>query len=133
MFKVSTKSQYGLRAMVYLAKNRSKVSPISEISKKEGISFDYLEKIISKLEKAELVQSKKGIKGGYVLGKPSSKIKIREIIQALEGNTALVKCVSGNRSACLMSKKCCARSLWKKLQDSLNLTLSSVTLADLIK
>ena len=46
MFKISTKSQYGLRAMTYLAKCKKKICPLREISNGEGISFDYLEKII---------------------------------------------------------------------------------------
>ena len=59
--RFSTKSQYGLRALVLLAKNQ-KVLSLKEISQKEGIPFDYLEKIFSKLKKAKIVGAKKGIK-----------------------------------------------------------------------
>lgn len=131
MFKISTKSQYGLRAMVYLAKCRKEVCPLKFISKEEGISFDYLEKIISKLEKAGLVSAKKGAQGGYFLIKKPSKIRISEILNSLEDNKGLVKCTS--KGKCPMSSKCLAKSFWFKIQKTLDSALSSITLADLIK
>lgn len=131
MFNISTKSQYGLRAMTYLAQQKT-IAPLSKISKAEGISFDYLEKIVSKLEKAGLIKSKKGIQGGYVLSKKASSIKIGEIISALE-DKHLVKCVGGKGHSCPREKGCFAKPLWEKLYKSLNNTLNSITLSDLIK
>jgi Rrf2 family protein len=122
--------------MAYLACSQNKPCPLREISKKEGISFDYLEKIISKLEKAGLLCAKKGVQGGYFLGRKPSKIKIGEIIRALEGNAGLVKCIAKNkkeRYCCPRERKCLTKSFWKKIQDSLNFALNSITLADLVK
>jgi Rrf2 family protein len=134
--RISTKSQYGLRAMAYLASvfKKDEVHPLREIAEKEGISFSYLEKILLKLEKAGLVKTKRGARGGYSLGKSPKKIKVGEIIRALEENTSLVKCVvSGGRSSCPRESKCLAKSFWKKIQRSIDSTLDSITLADLIK
>jgi len=136
MFKISTKSQYGLRAMVYLARFQDKICPLRVISKKEGISFDYLEKIILKLEKTGLIKAKKGSQGGYFLGREPSKIKIGEIIRTLEGNAGLVKCITlgkGGKYHCPKERECLTKNFWKKIQDSLNSALNSITLADLIK
>ena len=134
MFRVSTKSQYGLRAMVYLAKCKNRICPLIEISKKEGLSLDYLEKIISKLKKAGLVKSKKGIYGGYFLAQNSEKIKISKIITALEGKGGLVKCIIKEKKYCCpLEKKCLTKSFWQKIQNSIDKTLNSITLADLIK
>ena len=134
--KISTKSQYGLRALVCLAKFPDKVCPLKAISEAEGISFDYLEKIFAKLGKAGLLKSKRGVGGGYFLAKKPKEIKIGEIITALEGSTAPVKCLLDHRKKkyrCPKEKKCQTKKLWKKIQDSLNFTLNSITLADLIK
>jgi len=131
--KISTKSQYGLRAMVYLAKFKGRFCPLRIISKNEDISFDYLEKIISKLEKAGLVKAKKGVQGGYFLARPPAKIKLEEILKALEGEIALVKCIAKKEGyICPREKKCLTKNFWKKIQDSLNSVLDSLTLADLI-
>jgi len=130
MLKISTKSQYGLRAMVYLAKCRGQMCSLKIISEKEGISFDYLEKILSKLEKSGLIRSRKGVCGGYFLGRKPSRIKIGEIINVLEGEIVLVKCMN---SLCPKGKKCLTKKFWKKLQDVLCKALNSVTLGELIK
>jgi Rrf2 family protein len=132
MLRISTKSQYGLRAMVYLARYRDKVCPLKLISKKEKISFDYLEKIISKLEKSGLIKSKKGSQGGYFLAKNPKKIKINQIIRTLEGEKNLVKCLSKNYR-CPLAKRCLTKNFWQKIQKSLEKTLNSITLADLVK
>ena len=143
--KISAKSQYGLRAMVYLAGCKKEICPLKLISEEEGISFDYLEKIISKLEKAGLIKAKKGVQGGYFLAKKPSKIKIGEVIRALEGEIHLVKCLpliipkgfvrdtaKSVEHICPREKKCLAKNFWKKLQRSMNYILDSITLADLI-
>jgi Rrf2 family protein len=135
MLKISTKSQYGLRAMAYLAKCRDKICPLKIISGKEGISFDYLEKIISKLEKTGLIKAKKGVQGGYFLAKSPKRIKIGEIIRALEGDTVLVKCIAPIRKRgyrCPRERKCLTKNFWQKIQKTLNSALNSITLADLI-
>lgn len=130
--RISTRSQYGLRAMIFLGK-ANKICPLKEISKKEGISFDYLEKIISKLEKARLVEAKKGVQGGYFLTQKPAKIKIGKVIRALEGEINLVKCIGKKEKyLCPREKKCSTKNFWKKIQDTLNSALDSLTLADLI-
>lgn len=124
--KISKKSQYGLRALVYLAKIK-KLSPLKEISKKERIPFDYLEKILSELERAGLVRAKKGVQGGYFLTKEPEKTTVGEVVRVLE-STVPVSCVG-----CQMARICSTKSVWQKVQDSLDSTLDSVTLKDLIK
>ena len=116
--------------MIFLAKNKEKISSLSDISKKEGISFNFLEKIISRLKKSGLVKAKKGFGGGYFLAKKPKNIKIGQIIEILEGKNNLVKCL---QYFCPRSKKCSAKIFWRKLNKAINSTLNSMTLADLIK
>lgn len=127
--RVSKKAQYGLRAMVYLAKHSSEkeVCSIKEISEKEKIPFDFLEKIISELQEAGLVEAKKGVQGGYFLICPPEKITAGEVVRVLE-STVPVSCLG-----CQMARVCATKDVWEKVQDSLDSTLDSMTLADLIK
>ena len=115
--------------MVYLAKNANskKPCPLKEISKKENIPFDFLEKIFLELEKAGLIKAKKGVQGGYFLAKNPKKITAGKIVRTLEGIVP-VSCVG-----CQMARICSAKSVWEKVQDSLDSTLNSVTLVDLTK
>lgn len=130
MIKISKKSQYGLRAMVLLAKKyKSKqVCSTKLISDKEGIPFDFLEKIITRMEKANLVKGKKGVLGGYILSRSPSKISAKDIVSALEDNKKAVDC-----SLCGRSKQCLTKNVWGKIDHSFNKTLKSITLQDLIK
>jgi Rrf2 family protein len=125
--QISKKSQYGLRAMVYLAKkNRKEFFSLKDISEKESIPFDFLEKIMSELEKQKLVKAKKGIQGGYVLAKSAGKITARDIVETLENTTAV------NCSFCGKSRKCLTKNVWRKIDDSISKTLKAITLKSLI-
>lgn len=133
--QISKKSQYGLRAMVYLAKTAKKSgkmpvapAPLKDISASEEVPFDFLEKIISELEKAGLVIGKKGSGGGYILKGNAKKITVADIVAILEKTTTPVNC-----SFCGRSKKCAAKNVWRKVEVAINKTLKAITLADLIK
>ena len=130
----TTKAGYGLRAMVQLAKNYSKEPySLSKISKLEGISLAYLERLMAALKKKGLVRSIKGAKGGYILAKSPSKITVLEVVEALEGSTASFYCVGKkNRKACCPSK-CATKDVWFRLQGAIDKTLKEVSLRDLIK
>jgi Rrf2 family protein len=137
--KISKRTQYGLRAMVCLAQafqNKEKICSLKEISEKENISFDYLEKIVSQLEKKGFIESKRGAKGGYFLKQPPKKIKVGEIVKTLEGTMAPVRCVAvekKERYNCPRKRSCKTLNVWRKIQNVLDSTLNSITLADLIK
>lgn len=127
--KISKRTQYGLRAIIFLARHPKKIFSLSEISKKEKISKDFLEKILSKLAKRGFIKAKKGIQGGYFLFKKPQQIKVIKIIEALEGSFDFVKCLQG---VCPFSKNCCAKKFWQKFQRSLKQSMSKITLADLL-
>lgn len=127
--KISKKCQYGLRALILLAKNPKRKLSISEISNREKIPADFLEKILSQLVKKKIVKAKKGIKGGYFLSKEPSKIKIIKIIEALEGEVNLVDCL---KNFCPLSFQCCAKKFWKRLQRSIKEVLAKTSLAQII-
>ena len=83
--KISKKTQYGLRAMIFLARGKGKVFSLKEISEKEKIPYDFLEKIILRLKNAGFLKAKKGPIGGYYLSRAPEKIKVGKIIEVLEG------------------------------------------------
>jgi len=127
--QISIKSRYGLRAMVYLAKAK-KTCSAKEISQKEKIPFDFLEKIFSKLQQHGLVNSRRGVNGGYLLAKSPRKISIGEILKALENKEIFQVLCKKKRYP--SRKKCPIREVWEKIKENLNSTLNSITLADLV-
>ena len=128
--KISTKSRYGLEAIVYLAQQNNKVCGVKEIAKKTGISLAYLEKIMAQLEKAKIVKSTKGAQGGYQLN--SQNISVGDIVRVLENKYHLVFCIAGKKS-CPKSGKCLVRSVWSQVQIAMEKTLDSIKIISLIK
>lgn len=130
--KISTKSQYGLRALIALARSEKDFLSLKEISEKEGIPFNYLEKIIAHLQKQGIVKAKRGKYGGYALPCPPNKIKIKKVIEALEENWITIKCLKKD-FVCEKENDCLAKVFWEKLQRSIDQTLNKISLGDLIK
>jgi Rrf2 family protein len=132
--RVSTKSYYGMLAMVYLAKQKKTVR-LSSIAREEKIPSDFLEKIMQQLRKSGLVVSRQGSKGGYQLAKTPKQINSYDVISVLEGGIAPFMCVSGAHTdvTCPRESQCSTKNVWKTLDTTVNSTLKNISLADLIK
>lgn len=132
MIKISKQSQYGLRAMLYLAGKDSFCS-VKEVAKNESISAVFLEKIFAKLKKAGLIKVKRGASGGYTLNKPLDKISLADIVRPLEEKVALAICLdSKSKACCPREKDCLAKNVWGRVQKAINQSLDSISLAELI-
>ncbi|MFB6290114.1 MAG: Rrf2 family transcriptional regulator [Candidatus Bipolaricaulia bacterium] len=131
--QLSTKSRYGLRAMVELALNYGE-GPVSvrEISENQEISYKYLEHIVSHLKKKGFLRSVRGAGGGYELKKNPEEITSLQIIQALEGTLAPVDCVDSPK-LCDRSDLCPTLGLWVGLQKTVKDYLDSRTLDQLAR
>ncbi|MFC1608567.1 RrF2 family transcriptional regulator [Patescibacteria group bacterium] len=125
----STKTEYGLRAMVVLAEKYPETNSIAEISEQEGISQKYLERIIQELRKSDLVVSFKGKSGGYVLSRNPREIRVSEIVESLEGSLDETKCTSKECA----SKKCPSKKVWITLGREVKKTLYKIKLSDLLE
>ncbi len=88
----STKAEYGIRVMAHLAR-RDGDEPISlgSIANVEGLPLAYLEHLVQRLRRADLVESQRGAHGGYSLGRPADEISMAEIVEALEGDIAPIE------------------------------------------
>ncbi|MEK7159234.1 MAG: Rrf2 family transcriptional regulator [Patescibacteria group bacterium] len=128
--KFSTRSEYGLRAIVQLDKSAKKAVSLASIATQEEISLAYLERLFALLKKAGLVKADKGVKGGYYLAKPAKQINVLQIIEALEGTVAPFVCVGGRDFEC--AGNCHIHPVWRKLYSRITSTLSSIKLNTLM-
>ncbi|PIE54166.1 MAG: transcriptional regulator [Dethiosulfovibrio peptidovorans] len=130
--KLSTKTRYGLRALIQLARNYNGNRPvtISQVANSEALPENYLEQLFSKLRRAELVSSVRGAHGGYFLSRHPRDIVVSDIIGALEGTIHLADCV--DYGECKRDSYCPARILWEKLSRSIDSLTSQMTLQDVI-
>ena len=131
--KINTRVRYGLRAILQIADAYGgKPVPVSAISQTQEISGKYLEQVIGALRRADLVESRKGVHGGYTLSRPPEDATLWDVISALDAHTELVECVV-EPEVCDRSDECLTRSIWTLLSRRLKQFWSSFTLADLIK
>lgn len=132
--RISTKSYYGMLAMVHLAKQK-KITQLSLIAEAERIPAEFLEKILQQLKKSGFVASQKGARGGYKLAKTPARITSYDVIHTLEGGMAPFMCVAGSHDngACPRESKCSTKNVWQVLDSTVNTTLKNISLADLIK
>lgn len=131
--KLSTRLRYGTRLMLELALHYKK-GPVflSQIAKKEDISEKYLSQITIPLKAAGLVNSSRGIHGGYSLNLKPQDISVKDIASVLEGDLSLVKCVK-NSKACNRASLCVTQEVWGNLTEIIEQTLDSVTLDELVE
>ncbi|MFN3335957.1 MAG: RrF2 family transcriptional regulator [Thermomicrobium sp.] len=133
--KVSTRGEYGLRAMVSLARMYGRgPMPLSVIAQDSAVPLAYLEQLMLPLRRAGLVVSTRGAHGGYQLARPPEQVKVGEIYRVMEGPIAPMDCVreDADEDTCPMIDGCATRVVWLKLRESIIEALDSTTLADLI-
>tara|TARA_B100001121_G_C18387815_1_gene479312 strand:- start:149 stop:559 length:411 start_codon:yes stop_codon:yes gene_type:complete len=131
--KLTNKGRYAVMAMADLASNTNN-GPISltEISIRQNISLAYLEQIFIKLKDNKLVKSSRGAKGGYVLEKPASEIKLSNIIFAVNEEVKTLNCNKNSKRGCNhKSSKCITHNLWDQLDQHINGFFEKVKLQDL--
>jgi Rrf2 family protein len=134
MLKLSTKGQYGVRAMFELAKNYDKGPlTIKEIAKRQGVSISYLEQLMNRLRKSELIKSRKGPGGGYIINREPAEISVGMILNSLEGPVAITQCLDPTAKGCKRVEGCVARLLWKSLGEKIEEFLDTINLDDLLK
>jgi Rrf2 family protein len=124
-----------MRAMVALAHHYGN-GPLSiaDIARESSVPPAYLEQLIAPLRRAGIVESKRGARGGYILGRPPEEIRVGDVFRVMEGPIAPMECVSEDVSeqTCPLIGGCETRPIWLKLRDSMVDALDSQTLADLI-
>lgn len=132
--KLSTKSRYGARILVELAKHHDTETPlqVSEIARRQDIPMKYLEQLIRLLRLAGIVRSVRGPKGGHILNMPPDKITLGRVVRLFEGQEELVECIS-SPDTCVKASGCRFRQAWKEATDALYDNLDRVKISDLME
>jgi len=133
--KVSAQEEYGLRCLLQLAYlGKEEFLTLTQIAEREGLSVANAGKLLWILNKAGLVTSIRGTKGGYKLARPATEIHLNEIIKVLDEDVLAGHCKSytGVLDACVHTGNCGIRPVIVGLHDVVQRALSGITLAQLI-
>ena len=134
--KISAQEEYGLRCLLQLARAEltGESLTLSKLALLEGISSANAGKLMWLLSKAGLVQSQRGINGGYSLSRPASDIRLNQVIRVLEGEPAESHCKSyaGVLEACVHTGDCGIRPVIVELHQIVDNALAEITLSQLL-
>ena len=129
--KVSSKGDYGLRALVDLAQHYEAGGPVQvrEIAQRQHVPEEYLGQLMVGLRRAGLVRSVRGASGGYLLARPPAEITVADVIETLEGSLALADGL--DRPAAARGPGSAVRELWCRATQAALDVLQRTTVADL--
>jgi Rrf2 family protein len=130
--KVSTKGDYGIRALIELAHHFGEPKPIQsgEIAARQSIPESYLEQLLTTLRRAGFIRSVRGPQGGHALVRQPAQLPVSEVIVALEGSILPIDCLDEN-SACSKGGGCAQRDMWQAVRDAILGVLDNTTVSDL--
>jgi Rrf2 family protein len=133
--KISAQEEYGIRCLLQFGRHPGESLTIGQIAQAEGLSREYVAKLMRLLRRAGLVRSVRGQAGGYVLARPLEQITVAEALSALGSrlwDPDFCRQHPGLRSLCSHSRDCNVQWLWRRIQNAVDGILHSVTLKDLL-
>ncbi len=129
-FSITRRGDYGLIAILYLARKKSdELTQIHEIASHCRLPEPFLAQILRLLVRGGLVQSRKGVHGGFSLARKPQDISFLEVLEALEGPVAVNRC-QNPVVACEHESECAMEFVWSKAQNALVNVLKDASLAD---
>ena len=137
----SSKAEYGVRLMVELGRQSpDHPTSLKAIADAEGLPLAYLEQVVARLRKADLVMSARGAHGGYWLSRDPAEITMYDVVSALEGLIAPMECFvhdTTDRVVCShpfdAQRHCATKLLWTRVQGGIVRSLQTTTLAELVE
>jgi len=129
--KVSTKGDYGVRALVELAHHYGE-GPVqsAEIAARQDVPEPYLDQLLTTLRRAGFIRSVRGPQGGHALIREPHDVRLSEVMLALEGSLAPLACVD-DPDACTKEGGCVQREVWERVRDATREILDTVSIGDL--
>jgi Rrf2 family iron-sulfur cluster assembly transcriptional regulator len=141
--KLTTKGRYAVSALADIAATGAAAGAaggaegpvaLSDIAFRQGISLSYLEQLFAKLRRAGLVESVRGVSGGYALTAPAADIRVADIVAAVDEEIRTTACAAGSTVGCKgTSARCLTHDLWDELGRQIEVFLNAVTLEDIIE
>jgi Rrf2 family protein len=125
---VTRESDYAIRTLLFLARGNDRVATVAEVAEAMDIPRSFLSKIVQRLAKGELVESIRGVNGGFRLKRSPSEISLFEIVEAIQGAAEINACVA-ERDVCGRCSVCSVRPIWVELQRHVERTLRDRTIA----
>jgi FeS assembly SUF system regulator len=130
MLRISKLTDYATVVLAALAERPEQLRTAAALAGTTGIGAPTVSKLLKQLHRAGLLNSTRGLHGGYQLARPPARITVAAILDALEGPVALTDCAGGH-GQCGIEHTCRVGPVWQRLNFAIRRALSDVTLAEL--
>ncbi len=132
--RISAKGEYAAKAVLYLSLKHPEVVTIQEVARRHRIPVKYLEHILLALKKAGVLESRRGVRGGYFLARVPAKISIGEVLRVVDGKFSEASCIEmdlRHRYACPESTTRGLKQVWQDVQGAVEKILFETTFEQL--
>ncbi len=130
MLRVSKLTDYATVVMTVLADEPAEVFSAQELAERAHLELPTVSKLLKQLAQAELVESFRGVNGGYRLARAPERISLADILVAMEGPFGMTEC-SAHQGLCGYEPHCGVRGNWRAVSEVIETTLRQMTLADM--
>jgi len=121
---VTRETDYAIRCVLYLARDRDQITSVGEIAERMNIPRSFLAKILQRLVREGIVESIRGVKGGFRLIRQPEEITLLEVFTAMQGVAPVNTCAIDKRR-CRMNPACAVHAIWTEIRKDVERRLSS--------
>ena len=132
MLRLNRMTDYAIVVLGALAHRQGEVLATAQIASLTGLTQPTVAKVAKRLQSCDLLETRRGVNGGYQLTGDPATMSLAAIIEAVEGPIAVNGCVDGAQDPCAVSNCCFMSNQWNKVNGTVRAALDSVSLADLI-
>jgi Rrf2 family protein len=129
---VTRETDYAVRTVLYLAQERDRVASVTEVAQAMFIPKSFLAKILQRLVRKGIVQSIRGVKGGFRLAKKPNEITLLAIMEAIQGLAGINVCAVDSKK-CRLSSTCAVHPVWVDIRKEVEARLKKQTIATLLR
>ena len=132
MIRISRMADYGVVALSFMSRDPKRFYSAATVADGTGLPLPSVCKLLKLLVKSGVLISRRGVSGGFGLGRAPNKISVADLVTAVDGPIALADCLEGSSgSACGLESFCVIRGPWQKVSDAIRVALEEVTLVDI--
>jgi FeS assembly SUF system regulator len=130
VLRISKLTDYATLLLALLAKEAASRHTAAGLAGRSRLPATTVSKLLKQLQRSGLVESARGLHGGYRLARPARQITAAAILDALEGPLALTECATGH-SQCDLQSSCSVGGSWQRINQAVRQSLQEITLAEL--
>ena len=128
---VTRETDYAVRTVLYLAKNRDRTASVTEVAHAMQIPKSFLAKLLQRLVRSHILTSSRGVNGGFQLAQKPSEITLLSIMEAVQGPAGINVCAIDSKR-CKLSSTCAVHPVWVEMRKEVEKRLKRETIAKLV-